>query len=214
MKRCRGCQIEKDEDEFYNYKERRFARCKGCFSENWARTIVNVSRRSDKRYGREQESEQYITAEFLTAMAVELKTCYYCDCEVKYGAGINRKTNKDALHFDRKDSTKAHFMSNVVLSCMACNLRAGSLPFDMKVYSGAGRWDALGLGYCFDHSHGASDNHVLPMERFTEKGLKRGACKECNRRNAKTWQKNNAERVKVRNAQAYLRKKARKDSIL
>lgn len=167
MKTCIDCKKEKNEDEFYyqlkskGYKE---SYCKTCssarsyrrkkakmqrdpeFAErirvsdlkgvarrrmlgvNAAGFFLNDSRKNDQKRGREND----LTREFIETMFE--RSCSYC------GDSEGKKS------LDRIDNSIGHLQSNVVTSCVRCNLVRGQMPYEAWLVVAEGMKKAHDLG--------------------------------------------------------------------
>ena len=202
--RCSTCKEEKDDVDFHVDRRAKRGRqlvCKVCAQaysrENWAARIVDGSRLSDEKAGRETQSEAYITKEFVEALVQANPLCFYCDTKVEFGIEIDRQRNPRALQLDRKDSDIGHFQSQVVVSCQRCNNLGRAQSFALKQHLCGLDWSSFGLAICVGEEHGEEpDNHVFELKDFSPDGLKRKICRECNSRRVKEWRAANPEKQK------------------
>ena len=98
-----------------------------------AQAMLDGARKSDKKHERLYDPQTYITVgRIVSIMTAQYGRCYfYCGCEMLFGRGVNRQSNKDAVTLERIDSNQAHVADNCILACWSCNRSKGhNMPFD------------------------------------------------------------------------------------
>lgn len=103
---------KKADEERVKYLERRsyFKR----FSKR-VRSIYQDSRKSDKKYGREND----LNLETIASL-IDASSCSYCGF----------RDEKTIMTLDRVDSAIGHLKDNVVPSCYDCNLMRANMPYE------------------------------------------------------------------------------------
>ncbi|SVA97387.1 uncharacterized protein METZ01_LOCUS150241 [marine metagenome] len=95
---------------------------------NWIPSMINDAKRNEKK--KFPNVEKPITTEYIkNQQKLQNNKCLYCDCEMKYGIGVNRKKNRKAITLERISSDLPHTNSNCVLICQGCNLMKNSTEF-------------------------------------------------------------------------------------
>ena len=91
----------------------------------WKRNVVSASKCNDRRKWEQYEIDDYgmyLTQERLDELlTLQDGRCTYCSTVLQYGAGMNRKTNPNALTVERVDNNVPHVIENCLLACSSCN---------------------------------------------------------------------------------------------
>ena len=139
---CDGCKENKFLDIYYRYKKKKNGYqyydnwCKSCRSKQakirnqkkWPSTMVRDARKKDKKIFGDKTTT--VTKEYiLNQHKLQNNQCYYCDCEMEYGIGVNRKHNPIAITLERISNELPHTNSNCVLICWDCNMMKNSSEF-------------------------------------------------------------------------------------
>jgi len=184
MKDCSKCKVSKPSEDFSVDKRIESGLrswCKACEAEYQQEycfsKMVRLSRIADEKYGRDSSLE-YITEESIEGLLVKQGGgCFYCHTTMVHGAGVNRKTNEDAVTIERIDNEVPHIVENCVLACHGCNARRNHwLTFDEMVTNGADMKTNV-IRKCSDCKA------FLPLSSFYSNKCKdsgvAGVCKEC-----------------------------------
>ena len=137
-KKCNVCKITKDIHKFHlsSYTiDGHHRTCKECTSKrgkitnqkHWIRQLVHDSRKKDKKRG--FDIKNLITKIFIKKqLELQENKCYYCDCNLKFGIGVNRKKG-DGLTLERIDTNQGHTKSNCIFICYECNVMKRDINF-------------------------------------------------------------------------------------
>jgi hypothetical protein len=76
-------------------------------------------------------NKNLITVKYIkNQLKLQNNKCFYCDCEMQYGIGVNRKYgNGKGVSLERISSDLPHTNSNCVLICHECNMMKNSIEF-------------------------------------------------------------------------------------
>jgi hypothetical protein len=130
VKRCRGCNIKKNIEEFSKagkiYGSTYRARCKKCINSEWSyRLMSTISSRTKRRVrpdGSERKSiytDHQITKSFLLKLSEKQNgLCYWTNIPIDFT--LKDKLRKPSL--DRLDNSKGYTKDNVVLTTLFANL--------------------------------------------------------------------------------------------
>ena len=99
---------------------------------NWAKIIISNSMLTDRNRHRPFDCMNYIDAKWVEERVNMNPCCHYCTKRLKYGIGVNRSADPDALQMDRMDNSLAHFKSNCVQCCSNCNHRGCMMTYEQK----------------------------------------------------------------------------------
>ena len=89
--------------------------------------ITDAKKKDKKKFG---DKTTTVTKEYiLNQHKLQNNQCYYCDCEMEYGIGVNRKHNPVAITLERISNELPHTNSNCVLICWDCNMMKNSSEF-------------------------------------------------------------------------------------
>ena len=145
-KTCCTCRQPKENSEFHRdkaSKDKLWSKCKDCQQAykqtSWASRIVSNSKFRDDDADRPIDSDDYIDSKWVEELVHNKPNCHYCGVTLKFGIGINRKTQPDGLQLDRVDSSLEHTKSNCVQCCKTCNQRCGTMPYKWKKMYGEPR---------------------------------------------------------------------------
>jgi hypothetical protein len=142
----------------------------------WAR-MVNISRSHDRKANRIINNDLYITKEYLQEEYKKLNgCCFWCNCKMLFGQGINRQTNGDSMQPERLDSKLAHEQKTTTLCCRDCNQQSKERhPEQMILF--AKELKAKTIRHCHGSLHGDDEfDSFLPIDQFSNKS---GQCKNC-----------------------------------
>jgi hypothetical protein len=129
-KTCSRCKKERPLDHFtsnikmcLNCKKN----CKKSKRKNWIVCMINDANRNEKK---KFDNKTITTKKYIENQhKLQNNKCFYCDCEMKYGIGVNRKKNSDGITLERISSKLPHTNSNCVLICQECNKMKNSTEF-------------------------------------------------------------------------------------
>jgi hypothetical protein len=137
-KTCLICKEEKLLDKFRYRKDYQCYEgyCRYCKNKkkkeydqkNWPTRMITDSKKKDKKnFG---DKTTTVTKEYiLNQHKLQNNKCYYCDCEMEYGIGVNRFHNPVAITLERISNKLPHTNSNCVLICWDCNMMKNSTEF-------------------------------------------------------------------------------------
>ena len=95
---------------------------------NWDYRMVVGAAQSDRKRGL-LNPNAYIDREFIQGQfSFQRGLCFYCGVTMKYGVGVDRKANPDAVTIERIDNRFGHAKNNCVLACAHCNQSTKSHP--------------------------------------------------------------------------------------
>ena len=142
MKKCTACEVEKDENEFYDQR----SQCKECYilymkkykQENWNQIIVSTSRTTDLKKWNADEIEnfgEYLTKDRVSGLFVMQKgECFYECGAGKLEINCNRQRNPNAVTIERINNAVPHTIENCVLVHHRCNnIRNDGAGFDFMM---------------------------------------------------------------------------------
>jgi len=135
---CLTCKEEKLLDNFTFRKDRQsyIYCCKPCErlrdrkskQKNWITGMVKNAKAKDKK--KKFNNKNLITRKYIENQhKLQNNKCFYCDCEMKYGIGINRQENIKGITLERISSNLPHTNSNCVLICSECNTMKNATDF-------------------------------------------------------------------------------------
>lgn len=134
MSICRPCNVLRDTRKDRNrqkhfqtqWKKRAEERRIGVNREKY---ILEDARKNDRKHGREND----LDADFVRGLIKD--GCSYCE-----------RTDHTIMTLDRIDNAIGHLKSNVVSSCMDCNLVRGNIPYKAWLLIASAMREARRLG--------------------------------------------------------------------
>ena len=117
--KCETCRVEESNWRKKNrgnraQKEREYQQ------KNWDKRCVMHSKCADRKYKREFDSQEYITAKRLrTLRMLQKNRCFYCDVELQ----IKNRKRPNGLSIERLQNDRPHCSDNVVIACHRCNCK-------------------------------------------------------------------------------------------
>jgi hypothetical protein len=86
------------------------------YQNDWRRNVVRKYTQLDTA------CSEYLKASDLNDMIEEQNgDCVYCDVELEYGEGVNRRRTPAGLTIERVQNRYPHYRDNCVLACWECN---------------------------------------------------------------------------------------------
>jgi hypothetical protein len=148
--------------------------------QHWDEHIVKMSRQSDRTAGRESLRGVYIDAAWVRDTLETLNgRCAYCGCEMKYGLGVNRTTDRDGLTVQRICNERAHTQDNCTLACRGCNTVGIGAPHATMLIYGP---ELKGRSHKYCPFVGHAGLRVVPITEFYARKTHKGYtayCKRC-----------------------------------